>query len=215
MSWIFGKVDEKEQERKDRRGLRTATRELATDYRQLERKEKELESQIKSLAKAGQPEACKILAKQLVQLRKQKTKNTGASTVISAVSSKNSQARSMQTMSKAMATTARTMADVNARMPVQQVAKDMREFGQQSAMMDMRGELIDETLDSMLDIDENEEERVIDQVLDEIGIETKEKLAKIPRIPAGRAVAANKASAELSNNDLEKMLAGLKNWKFQ
>lgn len=211
MSWIFGKVDEKEQERKDRRGLRTATRELATDYRQLERKEKELESQIKSLAKAGQPEACKILAKQLVQLRKQKTKNTGASTVISAVSSKNSQARSMQTMSKAMATTARTMADVNARMPVQQVAKDMREFGQQSAMMDMRGELIDETLDSMLDIDENEEERVIDQVLDEIGIETKEKLAKIPRIPAGRAVAANKASAELSNNDLEKMLAGLKN----
>lgn len=75
-----------------------------------------------------------------------------------------------------MATTARTMADVNARMPVQQVAKDMREFGQQSAMMDMRGELIDETLDSMLDIDENEEERVIDQVLDEIGIETKEKV---------------------------------------
>jgi charged multivesicular body protein 2B len=86
--------------------MRTATRELATDYRQLEKKEKELvfnsirsqikmqtfqtqEIQIKQLARAGQNEACKVLAKQLVQLRKQKTKNIGASTTVSAVSSKN------------------------------------------------------------------------------------------------------------------------------
>lgn len=79
-------------------------------------------------------------------------------------------------MSKAIGTTAQTMKDVNARLPVQQMAKDMQEFSKQQTMMDMKGEVMDETLDSMLEIDEGEEDRVIEQVLDEIGIETKEKV---------------------------------------
>lgn len=87
-----------------------------------------------------------------------------------------SQVRSMQTMSKAIGTTAQTMKDVNARLPLQQMAKDMQEFSKQQTMMDMKGEVMDETLDSMLEIDEGEEDRVIEQVLDEIGIETKEKV---------------------------------------
>lgn len=186
--------------------MRTATRELATDYRQLEKKEKELEIQIKQLARAGQNEACKVLAKQLVQLRKQKTKNIGASTTVSAVSSKNQQARSMQTMGKVMGTTAQTMKEVNAQMPVQKMAKDMQEFGRQQAMMDMKGEVIDETLDSMLEVDEGEEDRVIDQVLDEIGIEMKDKLSKVPRV---RDELGTKKT-ELSDSDLDKMLAGLR-----
>lgn len=82
----------------------------------------------------------------------------------------------MQTMSKAIGTTAQTMKDVNARLPVQKMAKDMEEFSRQQTMMDMKGEVMDETLDSMLEIDEGEEDRVIEQVLDEIGIETKEKV---------------------------------------
>ena len=86
------------------------------------------------------------------------------------------QARSMQTMGKVMGTTAQTMKEVNAQMPVQKMAKDMQEFGRQQAMMDMKGEVIDETLDSMLEVDEGEEDRVIDQVLDEIGIEMKDKV---------------------------------------
>ena len=83
----------------------------------------------------------------------------------------------MQTMGKVMGTTAQTMKDANARMPVQQMAKDMQEFSRQQAMMDMKGDVIDETLDSMLEVDEDEQERVIDQVLDEIGIETKEQVS--------------------------------------
>jgi hypothetical protein len=82
----------------------------------------------------------------------------------------------MQTMGKVMANTAKTMKDVNDRLPVQQMAKDMQEFSRQQAMMDMKGEMVDETLDSMLEVDEGEEDRVIGQILDEIGIETKEKV---------------------------------------
>jgi len=40
----------------------------------LEREEKKLEMDIKKAAKVGNKQACTVLAKQLVQLRKQKTR---------------------------------------------------------------------------------------------------------------------------------------------
>ena len=80
-------------------------------------------------------------------------------------------------MAKAMGNTASTMQQVNARMPVHKLAGQMQEFGRQQALMDMKGDLMEETLDSMLEMDDDyAEQRVIDQVLDEIGIETKQKV---------------------------------------
>ncbi|CAK5081568.1 unnamed protein product [Meloidogyne enterolobii] len=208
MDWVFGKPNEKEIQRKEKRELRTATRELNLDYRQLERKEKELEQQIKQLAKSGQKDVCKVLAKQLVQIRNLKTKNVGTNATITSISSKNRQAQSLNTMAKAIGTTASTMQQVNARMPVHKLAGQMQEFGKQQALMDMKGELIDETLDSMLEMDdEDAEQRVIDQVLDEIGIETKQKLSNIPTVRDGLA---SSSGNDISDKELQKMLAGLR-----
>ena len=47
------------------------------------------EIEIKKLAKAGHKDACIVLAKQLVALRKQKTKNINMGANISSVGSKN------------------------------------------------------------------------------------------------------------------------------
>ncbi|KAL7071522.1 hypothetical protein ACQ4LE_009298 [Meloidogyne hapla] len=207
MDWVFGRPNEKEIQRKEKREMRTATRELNSDYRQLERKEKELEQQIKQLAKSGQKDACKVLAKQLVQIRNLKTKNIGTNATITSISSKNRQTQSLNTMAKAIGTTASTMQQVNARMPLNKLAGQMQEFGKQQALMDMKGELIDETLDSMLEMDDDAEQKVIDQVLDEIGIETKQKLSNIPTV---RDELASSSGTEVSNKDLQKMLAGLR-----
>uniref|UniRef100_A0A915EJS5 Uncharacterized protein n=1 Tax=Ditylenchus dipsaci TaxID=166011 RepID=A0A915EJS5_9BILA len=183
MSWIFGnKPTDKEIERANERELRSVNRGLATDFRQLERKEKELELEIKKLAKAGHKDACVVLAKQLVQLRKQKAKSVTMSANISGMATKNKQMKSMGTMAKAMGTAAQTMKVVDQQMPLDKFAKDMRDFSQTQDKMDLREEIMGETLDSLLDVDEGEEDKVIDQVLDEIGIEMNEKLSKVPRI---------------------------------
>lgn len=47
------------------------------------------ENEIKKLAKAGQREACTVLAKKLVQLRKQKAKSVGVSAQLSALQAQN------------------------------------------------------------------------------------------------------------------------------
>ncbi|VVC92179.1 unnamed protein product [Leptidea sinapis] len=57
----------KEQQRQNDRELRKATREIDRDKVALEREEKKLEMEIKKMAKEGNNEGCKVLAKQLVQ----------------------------------------------------------------------------------------------------------------------------------------------------
>jgi charged multivesicular body protein 2B len=60
--------------RTNERQLRKVTRDVERDRRELERDEKKLEMEIKKAAKAGNKQACTVLAKQLIQLRKQKTR---------------------------------------------------------------------------------------------------------------------------------------------
>lgn len=48
---------------------------MERDKNALEREEKKLELEIKKMAKDGNKQACAVLAKQLVQLRKQKTRS--------------------------------------------------------------------------------------------------------------------------------------------
>jgi charged multivesicular body protein 2B len=76
-----------------------------------------------------------------------------------------------------MGTTANTMKIIDKQMPLEKFAAQMRDFQQTNDRMDMKSEVISDTLDSMLDVDEGEEEAVIDQVLDEIGIEVRGKVS--------------------------------------
>jgi hypothetical protein len=82
---FFKKEDPKETTRTNDRQIRRTGRDLGHDYKQLERREKELEGEIKKLAKTNQIGACKVLAKQLVQIRDQKTKNIAMNAKITSV----------------------------------------------------------------------------------------------------------------------------------
>ena len=97
--------------RANQRELRKANRDIESDRRGLERREKELvshmkkgkrgsirkhshhdsfqEAEIKKLAKQGQKDACALLAKQLVQLRNQKQKSYGMGARLSGIQAQN------------------------------------------------------------------------------------------------------------------------------
>lgn len=63
------------------------------------------EMEIKKMAKSGNRDACKILAKQLVQLRKQKTRTYAVSSKVTSMSTQTKLMNSQMKMAGAMATT--------------------------------------------------------------------------------------------------------------
>lgn len=59
------------------------------------------------MAKSGNKEACKVLAKQLVQLRKQKCRTYAVSSKVTSMSTQTQVMKSQMKMAGAMATTAK------------------------------------------------------------------------------------------------------------
>ncbi len=81
-------------------------------------------------------------------------------------------------MSQAMAETSKTMTNMNKMMNPAQVAKTMQEFDMANTKMGMTEEMMNDSLDDILTEsgDEEEGDAIVNQVLDEIGIEISGKV---------------------------------------
>ena len=99
------------------------------------------EQEIKKNAKEGNKEACTLLAKQLIQLRKQKTRTYAANSKISSIGFQNKNMGANIALSGAMATTSKTMANMNKIMRPEAIAGDMRAFQQANMKMEMTDEM--------------------------------------------------------------------------
>lgn len=106
------------------------------------------------------------------------------------------------------------MGSVNAQMNPAQLQQTLQNFEMESSKMDMKEEMMNDTLESILDEsgDEEEQDAIVNQVLDEIGIEISGKMAEAPsahggKLPTGQRAAASKGT---SDADIEEMLAKLK-----
>ncbi len=102
------------------------------------------------------------------------------------------------------------MGKVNAQMQPGQVMKTMQDFDRENMKMNMKEEMMDDALSSALDHSDDVEEQdaVVNQVLDEIGIEITDKLS---RAPAARNTSLAEGGAKkLTDSDLEAQLAKLK-----
>lgn len=96
--------------RQQDRAFRSTERDLERDNRKLERAEKTLETQIKATARkggAGSDEALRILAKELVGIRKQKTRSRTASSRIAGVRSQSKAMAANVRVGEAMAATSK------------------------------------------------------------------------------------------------------------
>ena len=93
--------------RKQSQDLRRAQREIERTQRGVEKQEKELEAEIRKAAKLGNKEACAIYAKQLVQLRKQKTRIVTAGSQVASVTSHAKVLQASSKLASAIGTTAK------------------------------------------------------------------------------------------------------------
>ncbi|XP_075161924.1 charged multivesicular body protein 2b [Haematobia irritans] len=185
---IFGKKPTvKEQQRENDRNLRKATRDIERERRKLEEEEKKLEQEIKKNAAQGNKDACRILAKQLIEIRKQKARTYAANSKITSIGYQNKNMGANIALTNAMSSTAETMSNMNKIMKPEAIAANVRNFQQANMKMEMTDEMINDTLDDMLTEsgDEEESNAIVNQVLDEIGIEISGKMSTIPSTGMG------------------------------
>ncbi|XP_076059874.1 charged multivesicular body protein 2b-like isoform X1 [Oratosquilla oratoria] len=195
-----------DQMRENERGLRKVGRDVERDRRELEREEKKLELEIKRLAKSpANKEAVRVLAKQLVQIRKQKARTYAANSRITSVAAQQKAMHANVKLSNAMGTASKTMANMNKIMKPEDIAKNMQDFEKAAMKMGMTEEIVNDTLDDILteDGDEEESDAIVNQVLDEIGIEIGGKVAGAPS-------AREDALGDTTDREIEETLAKLR-----
>eukprot|EP00906_Rhabdomonas_costata_P022615 RCo032617 len=169
----------KEQLRQSDREFRGAMRGMDRERTQLSREEQQLKAEIKEAVKQGNQAEARVLAKSLLQCRKQEEKCVRTKAQLRSVQSNMHVMGATQKISQAMGSVTKVMGQANASMSLEKTRETMQEFSRQSELMEMRDEMISEGIDSALAADDEDEETaaVVDQVLDEIGIDLSQQLS--------------------------------------
>jgi len=163
--------------------LAKAQRELDRERVKLEQGEKKLIMDIKKSAKAGQMNACKVMAKDLVRTRRYVQKFYQMRTQLQAIGLRIQTLRSNQQMADAMRGATRAMASMNRGLNLPGIQRIMNEFEKESSTMDMKEEMMSDAVDDVMDEEDDEEEegdKILKEVLDEIGVGLSQKLTDAP-----------------------------------
>jgi charged multivesicular body protein 2A len=214
---LFGKSKTPaEMLRERQRVLNRSIRELERERAALQAQEKRIIGDIKKSAKAGQMNAARIMAKDLVRTRQHIDKFYKMKTHLQAVSLRIQTLKSTHAMASAMKGVAQTMGKINAKMDLPAMQKILHDFEKESEVMQMKEEVMADAIDDVMGEEGEEEdaEEVINKVLDEIGLDLAGNLKDAPGKEPVRAKAPAEASASSSQqaeDDLEARLAKLKN----
>ncbi|BHF60001.1 Charged multivesicular body protein 2b [Sparganum proliferum] len=203
---MFKKKTLEDELKAGKRENRRIQRGFERDQLQLDRDEKQLQAEIKKMAQQGNKEACVVLAKQLVKVRQQKTKSISMGAKLNGISMQQSLMGTNMKMAQSMKSTAKTMEHINKQMDPATTAKIMQEFSKQNMKMSMGEEAMNDVLADIFESDEAEEDAVVQQVLDEIGVEISTKMAGAPS-PAAGSIGGQKVPTD---DDLEAQLAQLR-----
>uniref|UniRef100_A0A0N5ADW3 Charged multivesicular body protein 2a n=1 Tax=Syphacia muris TaxID=451379 RepID=A0A0N5ADW3_9BILA len=183
MDFLFGrKKTPTEMLRQNQRALNKAMRELDRERSRLEMQEKKIIADIKKMAKMGQMDSVKVMAKDLVRTRRYVKKFIMMRANIQAVSLEVQTLKSQDAMARAMKGVTRAMRSMNKHLNLPQIQKIMMDFERQSEIMDMKEEMMGEAIDDAMadEADEEESEAIVSQVLDELGIQMNEELGALP-----------------------------------
>jgi len=168
--------------REQKRMVDRATRALERDRQNLQKEEKKLIADIKKNAKENRIGPVKIMAKDLVRIRKHDEKFTNLTAQLRAISFQMTSMQSTQAISQSMKEVTSAMIKLNKQVNLPQLQQIMREFAQQSEQLDMKQEMIGDSIDDVMDDGEDEKasEEIVNQVLDEIGVTLGEGLVDVP-----------------------------------
>ncbi|XP_003384449.1 PREDICTED: charged multivesicular body protein 2a-like [Amphimedon queenslandica] len=217
MSFLFGKRKTPEEMlRQNQRALQKVIRELEKERTALERQEKKLITDIKKMAKSGQMDAVKIMAKDLVRTRAFIKKFILMKANIQGISLKIQTLKSQASMATAMKGVTKALKRMNSKINLPNLQKIMMEFERESEIMDIKEETMTDTMDDVLGEGDEEEETevIVSQVLDELGISLDQELSGITpgleRPHISTDTTKQKVVAGAETDDLQARLDNLK-----
>lgn len=197
LEWLFGKKKTPEEMlRQNQRALNKAMRDLDRERAKMEQQEKKVIADIKKMAKQGQMDAVRIMARDLVRTRRYVKKFILMRANIQAVALKIQTLKSNNAMANAMKGVTKAMQTMNRQLKLPQIQKIMMEFEKQSEIMDMKEEMMNDAIDDAMgdEDDEDESDAIVSQVLDELGLQLTDELSGLPSTGQSLGV-ANKAKA--------------------
>lgn len=198
---------EAEQKKLQKKELRDATRSCERLHADLERQEKDLQIQIKNAATKGDQLTAKTLAKQLIKVRNEKVRATGAKSKITSIASHASNFETTNKLSQIMANSASVMSRVNNQIQPEQLAKQMNQFREENTKIDMADEAMNDMFDELFEGESEEADSIMNQVLDELSIETGAKLANAPSTSKSDIGQTRQITDTLKLNQTEKKTA--------
>lgn len=221
LEWLFGrKKTPQELLRQNQRALNKAMRDLDRERQKMEQQENKIKLDIKKMAKQGQMDAVKIMAKDIVRTRRYIKKFILMRANIQAVSLKIQTLKSNDAMAQAMKGVTKAMATMNKQLKLPQIQKIMMEFEKQSEIMDMKEEMMNDAIDDAMgdEDDEEESDALVSQILDELGLQMADQLSELPGTGqsiaqgnnAKQPVAAAAAGVSDADADLEARLENLR-----
>ncbi|BDA48984.1 Charged multivesicular body protein 2b [Coccomyxa sp. Obi] len=211
MQYFQKKPTVKEQVRISQREITGGVRDLERELLSIDREEKKLIKEIKDAARTGNEKGARLLAKSLVRLRGQRTKVLASSAQLRGVRASIGTAAVTAKMGESMAKASEAMAAMGQTNDPAKIAQTMQQFQKENAKMEMGQEMMDDNLDGIFDDDDTEAETsdLMNQVLDEIGVDI---TAQMGSAPAKKVAAPQKVSAAAQDEEdnLTARLAALK-----
>mmetsp|Transcript_35062 Transcript_35062/g.63082 ORF Transcript_35062/g.63082 Transcript_35062/m.63082 type:complete len:246 (-) Transcript_35062:221-958(-) len=186
--------------RENKRMMDKAIRELDRERMGLQNQEKKLIMDMKKMAKEGQMDAVKVMAKSLVRNRHAVTKMYGLKSQLQAISLRIATLKSTQAMAEAMRGATKAMRMMNRRLNLPNIQAIMREFEMQNEKMEMTSEIMGDAVDDAFEGEgeEDESDELVNQVLDEIGISQMSDLSStVPKTKMAAATSAPSRVAEI------------------
>jgi len=164
--------------REYKRTLDRTIRELDRERTKLQAQDKKLVADMKKMARQNQMEAVRIMARDLVRTRKYINQFYQMKAEMQAVSLRLQTMKSTQTMTNCMKGCTKAMMGMNRQMNLPAMRRVMMEFEKQSEVMEMKQELMNDTIDEVMDDgnEETETDEMVSQVLDEIGLDFNQKI---------------------------------------
>ncbi|KAI9802750.1 MAG: hypothetical protein M1825_002772 [Sarcosagium campestre] len=178
VEWAFGKrMTPAERLRKHQRALEKTQRELDRERIKLENQEKKLVLDIKKSAKNGQIGACKIQAKDLT-------------------------VRSNEQMAQSMKGATQLLGTMNRSMNLPALQRIAMEFEKENDIMDQREDMMNDAIDDATGLEDEEEgEEVVNQVLDDIGVDLSQALGDTPSGLQKNTVAEGRVAEAIGGGD--------------
>jgi len=189
--------------RQHQRAIQKAQRELDRERTKLEAQQKTLVNDIKKAARDGQISVCKIKARDLVRTRRYIEKFYGMRTQLQAVSLRLQTMSTNQAMAQSMKGATKAMSMMSRQMNIPAMQRILMEFEKESSMMDMKEEMMSDAVDDVMDdvgegeTEEEEGDKILKEVLDEIGISVGQQLETAPTTTGPTSVAESRQAVAI------------------